>query len=157
MKKDHGKGFTLLELMVVVAIIAIVIAIAWPNYIQWYKRTQVDNDAAIITSNLELAKISAIKNSALVEMTVDTGGKVTLKSNPGTNSEQTFKTIQLNYLLAVSQGAVTFNTRGIPVTKNGGGQYIYITDNITFNLKNINGDENKSITINVAGNIHINN
>jgi type IV pilus assembly protein PilA len=53
MKKRNAKGFTLIELMVVVAIIGIILAIAVPYYVS-YKRTACDRAA-----NADVVKLGA--------------------------------------------------------------------------------------------------
>ena len=79
MRKDTG--FSLLELMVVIGIIAILSTIAIPGIIQWLPKHRVGNAARDVKSTLEFARSNAIKtNSAVIvafdndSLTVTSGG-----------------------------------------------------------------------------------
>jgi prepilin-type N-terminal cleavage/methylation domain-containing protein len=90
MRKDSG--FTLIELMVVIAIIAILSAIAIPSYFQWLPRHRVGSAARTVMSTLEFARINAIKTNADVTVIFDWA----------------------NERLTVESGATTLRTRQMP-------------------------------------------
>ena len=52
-------GFTLIEIMIVVAIIGLTSAIAVPSYVQWNARTQLRQATSDLQTNLLLARMSA--------------------------------------------------------------------------------------------------
>ena len=52
-------GFTLIEIMIVVAIIGVVSAIAVPSYVQWNARYQLRQATSDLQTNLLLARMSA--------------------------------------------------------------------------------------------------
>ncbi|MTD12090.1 prepilin-type N-terminal cleavage/methylation domain-containing protein [Acinetobacter sp. YIM 103518] len=57
----NGRGFSLIELMIVVAIIAIIAAIAYPsyqNYVQKTKRVEVQAEMLSIASHLQRYKVA---------------------------------------------------------------------------------------------------
>ena len=67
MKKNSG--FTLMELMTVIAIIAILGAIATPNIIKWISNQKINQAAMEVQSAIQSARIKAVKenlNSRLV-------------------------------------------------------------------------------------------
>ena len=84
MKKNMKKGFTLVEIMIVVLIIGILMAIAVPNFIQ--ARTTSRTNACIAN----LKQIDSGKEQYAMENKLDTGATVTwanlvptyLKSQP---------------------------------------------------------------------------
>jgi type IV fimbrial biogenesis protein FimT len=60
-------GFTLIELMVTVAVLGILMALAMPNYTQWIANTRVRTTAEAIQNGLMLAKGEAVRRNAKVQ------------------------------------------------------------------------------------------
>ena len=59
----HQKGFTFVEVMIVVAIIGILAAIAYPSYLQYVKKTKrVDMQTAMLQISRNLANYKMPNN-----------------------------------------------------------------------------------------------
>ncbi|XXF08173.1 pilin [Pseudomonas sp. D2-3] len=101
MKAQAQKGFTLIELMIVVAIIGILAAIALPAYQDYTKRSHVSEGLSLAggakasvtefyssnnrmpasNTSAGLATNTQIKGNAVTSVTVGTGGVITIAYN----------------------------------------------------------------------------
>ncbi len=58
MNKNKNKGFTLVELIIVVAIIAVLAAVLAPQYLQYVERSRESNDLQIATNMVRAATVA---------------------------------------------------------------------------------------------------
>jgi len=81
MYRARQAGFSLIEVMIVVAIIGISAALAAPNFTQWYVQTQLRQTTAEIASQLTLARMAGMNRNRSVDVTVmNSGGVVSLSA-----------------------------------------------------------------------------
>jgi type IV fimbrial biogenesis protein FimT len=81
-------GFTLIEMMVALAIAALLMVLAIPSYTAWMADAQIRNAAESIASGLRRAQAEGIKQNTTVEFLLDptagTGGWVVQQIDPAT-------------------------------------------------------------------------
>jgi prepilin-type N-terminal cleavage/methylation domain-containing protein len=70
----NSKGYGIPELLIVITIAGILAATAVPNYSQMVLRRQVDGESKKLFMDLQLARISAIKNNNDVIVSINTAG-----------------------------------------------------------------------------------
>ncbi len=120
-------GFTLLELMVVMAITAILSVIVVPNMIVWRNNAKFNGGVLNLRGDLEMAKLRAIKENAKVAVifdVVDNGYTIFVDNGAGANAnnwthdenEQLLRNIQLPAGIKLSttrsKNRLRFNSRG---------------------------------------------
>ena len=71
---ETNAGFTLHELMVVLAIAAVLTAVALPNLIGWQQSARLDAAAGDILAMLRNARMRAVMENARVVVLFDPGG-----------------------------------------------------------------------------------
>ena len=65
-KNRNNNGFTILELAVVIAIVAIMSTVALPSFVKWQSSNRLRGAAIGLVGDLEMAKIRAIRENSSV-------------------------------------------------------------------------------------------
>jgi prepilin-type N-terminal cleavage/methylation domain-containing protein len=98
----NSKGYSIPEVLVVMAVMGILGAIAVPDFSKWSLSRQVDGESKKLSLDLMLARISAIKNNNNVVVRFNNPAANQYTVHNDTNSDnvvdvgETFKTVPLN-------------------------------------------------------------
>jgi prepilin-type N-terminal cleavage/methylation domain-containing protein len=157
------KGFTIYELLTVIAIIAIMASIAIPNMISWRNDAKLRSASTIIRGDLQLAKLRALRENTIVVMIFTASGyNIFIDNGAGANAgnwnldadEVVVRNRQLPAGVTIAlpttfdspNNRTRFNGRGLPdpLTLTGSG----LTGSVT--MKDSRGIQ-KQITINRLG------
>lgn len=139
-----NSGYTLVEVLTVIGIIAIVAGIVLPNVVAWLPKYRLSSGAEEIQSTLQLARLSAIKQNTSATVTFSTTTHTFLARIDG----QTIKGGKMPAGISIDSitspsSRVEFDSRGLA---NGSTGDILV--------KNNQGGT-KTITVNIVGNSSI--
>jgi prepilin-type N-terminal cleavage/methylation domain-containing protein len=147
MKKTGG--FSLFELLIVIAVIAVVSAIVTPNIISWRNGAKLRGAADNVRGDLQMSKVTAVRERSPVTITFSaTNYQVTFTDKDG--NARILRNRQLPAGVRVDLGSTSFgamgdktqfNSRGLPVA----GSAV---------LVNTKGDQ-KNIIVSTLGRIRI--
>jgi len=157
MRKDSG--FSLIELMTAIAILAILAAIAIPGYIGWLPNYRLRSGARDLQSTMQLARLRAVKENRNVYISFDIGNDSyrAFLDNNGNNSwddgiDTSVKSEQM--LAGVDMDQTTFgaaqaqfNSRGLPngsgdvYMKNSQNRFMGISLSVTGNSRIIESSD----------------
>lgn len=135
---DKSSGFTLIELMIVIAIITVVSAITAPNLIRYLSGARLKSAATELQSTIQMVRLKAVKERSHVVITFDADNNSQIDdkykafvddgAGGGTadnwvqdGSEETVRSVTMepdvNMYEVIFSGqplAVRFNSRGLP-------------------------------------------
>jgi len=144
MRKDSG--FTLTELMVTIAVVAILASLAIPNFIAWLPNYRLRSGAEEIQSTLQLARITAIKENATATVLFDIANESYRASVAGKTVRRGRMPAGIDINSAAFGGGtfVQFNNQGFAINNTDG----------TAQVRNSSG-KSKTITVFITGNSRI--
>lgn len=126
MKKDAG--FTLIEMIIVIAVIGILAAIVIPNFLSYREGARIRGAASNLRADFEMAKLRAIKDNAMVGMEfnansyrvfVDLNDNDTLDAGERILSNPTFPPGVTMSATTFPGSRMEFNSRGVPNGNSG--------------------------------------
>jgi type IV fimbrial biogenesis protein FimT len=123
-----NSGFTIMELMIIIAIIAVLTAIALPNMIGWRSGTKLQGAVENLRGDLQRAKLKAVQENEFVTVLFLAGGtRYEVFMDSTTNGvrdagERLYRQRDLPVGVSIDLGGtdfngndyVTFNNRGFP-------------------------------------------
>ena len=96
MLKKNQKGFSIIELIVVVAIICLISVAGYPNIMKWYTKKQLRNDAHEVFAYLKDVQQDSLLNKKLCRVTVSSQG-TDININAQTFTKANFDCSNNNY------------------------------------------------------------
>jgi type IV fimbrial biogenesis protein FimT len=159
--KKSAEGFTLIEIMVAVAIMGILLSVAAPNFRAWILNSQIHAAAESVQTGLQRARAEAVKRNRTVEFVL-LGGNSWAVLNPTDLSklEQNSESAQLKTVLStpapVNATRVAFGVTGLPLAISPTDGSPMITQ-IDFDSTVLNAAESKElrVTIDFSGRIRM--
>ncbi len=113
---NTGSGFSVIEMMVVIGIIAIVLAIALPAYSGWHARSAATNAANTLLGHLKQARALAVADNRNVSVTFTSTSYIfdaDTTGNCGLCKKLLINTSQFSNRLSISPTTTrTFTSRG---------------------------------------------
>ena len=110
----NNQGFTLVELIIVIAVIAILTAVVAPKYITYIERSRISTDEYYISeaarSLVEVAAMNPEIKGLPATVTFDTEGKIRCTAATGATADATKAAIQADMLAIYPDGFNTFKS-----------------------------------------------
>jgi prepilin-type N-terminal cleavage/methylation domain-containing protein len=128
--KRSQAGFSMLEVLVVAAIMAIAAALGVPNYVRWNAGYQLKQATTELQSSLSLARMVAMNRNTTVTATPALfGGQLTMTfTNAAGTAVLPAATEKVDAVTALAGGPVLFNSMGLRVGGGAGIQTITVTN-----------------------------
>jgi prepilin-type N-terminal cleavage/methylation domain-containing protein len=124
-------GFTLIEVMIAVAIVGISAGLAIPNFAEWYVQTQLRQATSEVASQLTLSRMAGMNRNRSMDVTVThSGGVVSVSSVLSTGGSVINSASFPTHVKSVvgSPVTVSFSSMGVRTSGGTGLQTIGVCD-----------------------------
>jgi len=160
--KTRSSGFSLIEVMVAITIVAILATVAVPSFRTWIQNIQIRTAAESVANGLQRARAEAVARNTNVQFVLGTGSSWTVdyvvkpvSTDPPIDSRLSTEG-SVNVTRTVSPAGlttITFNNLGTvgvppnqPLNGDGTSPFAYV------DLTAVGGNKNLRVTIGVGGN-----
>ncbi len=160
-----ASGFTLIELMIGIAIVAIVLALGMPSFGAWIQNGRLRNASESILNGLQLARSEAVKRNTPVQFTLGAGsawtvGCVTVTANCPTSIQSRSAGDGSSDAITVeaTDGTpIVFDSLGRMIAPVPGGGAIFTAMNVDADPAVLSAAQSRDlrITVNISGNIRM--
>jgi prepilin-type N-terminal cleavage/methylation domain-containing protein len=122
MKKNAG--FSLMELMVVLAILAILIATSTPNVFRWVSTQKLNSAVRDVRASIEYMRLFAVKENAIATITFSADSYETDKwkrgqGNLASDHDTENHSLPGGITLTSTSDEIIFNSRGMAIDASG--------------------------------------
>jgi type IV fimbrial biogenesis protein FimT len=163
MQANHARGFSLIELMVVIAIIVILTVLALPNFAAWLQNSRTRSVAESLQNGLRFAQGEAARLNRLTTVVTSATGWTVSYVPVGTDSiANPLQTSPVGNLdgvtiapAAAANIVIEFNPLGRVLTSATvtQGSFTVLSGNATFNITNPNGQRKLNVVVSGAGKV----
>ncbi len=133
MKKMNNKGFSLVELIIVIAIMAVLIAVLAPQYLKYVEKSRVSADGQTADEFYSALQVVAsdpdvtLNTGTTYKVTSDTNGTITIDANTKPILKDVMDTTKT---YTFKSNTFKASARNITMTWDGTNKIWKITDNI---------------------------
>lgn len=116
-ENERQKGFTLVEVVVVMVVVGILTGIAIPTYLSWIPGIRLKSAARDLYSNMQLARIQALKDNVTVPVRFETGGDLDPSNDIyyyDTDGDGSYTAGEFRIRLNSYKNAVGFRVNNVP-------------------------------------------
>jgi type IV fimbrial biogenesis protein FimT len=150
-------GFSLVELMVGIAIVGILATLAMPSFQSWFRNAQIRAAGESITNGLQRARAEAVARNANVEFVLAAGSSWTVdyvvKPVPADPPIDSRSSNEGSKDVTVNAWAADLATPATTITFNNLGGVVANAASLTqVDLAAVGGNQNMRVTIGVGGN-----
>ena len=160
--KPRFSGFSLIELLIGIAIMAILAGLAMPSFQAWLQNTQIRNAAESIQNGLQRARAEAVGRNTNVEFVLGAGSSWVVQLPDGTNiesrsSSEGSRDVTLTALAADLTPAttVTFNNFGGVLVNNADASVPFAQVDLDSSVLAAADSQELRVTIGVGGNVRM--
>lgn len=113
--KKIEKGLTLVEIMIVLSILGILSAMAFPTMMPIIRENRVKSETRKVVDHLKIARVTAMKDSAETTISIANSKQITIKQIGSDGKDKVLRTTSIEYdavYITASPTSITFRSDG---------------------------------------------